>query len=259
MPLRVIDVDSGMLASMESALVKGRIERIKAAKAGGASSEGMVFVKGGCFQMGDTFGDGDTFEDGESDEKPVHEVCLDDFEMDKTEVTQSAYESAMGKNPSKFKGGNNPVEKVNWDEAKSYCEEAGKRLPTEAEWEYAAKSGGKKEKYAGTSSEANLSSYAWYYKNSGSKTHPVGKKKPNGLGLYDMSGNVYEWVSDWYDQDYYKNSPRNNPKRSSKGEARVLRGGSWSYRARIARTVGRGRVNPAVRVNFVGFRCARAL
>ena len=101
------------------------------------------------------------------------------------------------------------------------------RLPTEAEWEYAAKSGGKNEKYSGTNSELELGDYAWYSSNSESKTHPVGQKAANGLGLYDMSGNVWQWVQDWYDGSYYKNSPKDNPTGPSSGKEKVLRGGSW--------------------------------
>ncbi len=214
-----------------------------------ANYEGMVFVKGGCFQMGDQFGDGD------SDEKPVHEVCLDDFYIDKTEVTQRAYRQQTGKSPSRFKGDDRPVELVSWHDAKAYCQKAGKRLPTEAEWEYAARSGGKKEKYAGTSGSPDA--YAWYDKNSGKKTHPVAQKKPNGLGLYDMSGNVWEWVSDWYDKSYYASSPRNNPKGLSSGSYRVWRGGSWDfYYDHNIRASDRVRRNPFNRLNYGGFRCA---
>lgn len=187
----------------------------------------LVFVKGGCFQMGDTFGD------GEADEKPVHEVCVDDFSMGKYEVTQGQWKAIMGNNPSYFKdyGDTCPVEKVSWNDIQDFIQKlnsrTGKRyrLPTEAEWEYAARSGGKNEKYAGTND--NLDDYAWYTSNSGSKTHPVGQKRPNNLGLYDMSGNVWEWVQDWYDAGYYKNSPKNNPQGPSSGTSVVLRGGSW--------------------------------
>lgn len=192
--------------------------------------EGMVFVKGGCYQMGDTFGDGD------SDEKPVHEVCVDDFYIGKYEVTQGQWKEIMGSNPSYFKncGDNCPVDNVSWDDVQYFInklnQKKGKkyRLPTEAEWEYGAGSGGKKEKFAGTSSETELGEFAWYGSNSGKQTHPVGQKKPNGLGLYDMSGNIWEWVQDWYDSGYYNTSPRNNPTGLNGGSIRVLRGGSRS-------------------------------
>jgi formylglycine-generating enzyme required for sulfatase activity len=212
--------------------------------------KGMVFLKGGCFDMGDTFGDGGV------DEKPVHEVCLDDYYMDKYEVIQKEYKKIMEENPSHFKGDNHPVEQVIWDEANKYCKKAGKRLPTEAEWEYATRRGGDKEKWAGTNSESELGEYAWYWKNSGDKTHPVGQRKPNGSGIYDMNGNVWEWVSDWYYNNYYKKSPKNNPKGPDSGKMRVLRGGSWGDGLRQISTVGRYRLYPVARDFSVGFRCA---
>ncbi len=228
----------------------------------------FVFVKGGCYQMGDTFGDGD------SDEKPVHKVCVDDFYMGKYEVTQGQWKAIMGSNPSYFKncGDNCPVEQVSWNDIQDFIRKLNSKtknnpqapfvkgefeLPTEAEWEYAAKSGGKSEKWAGTSNESELGDYAWYDKNSGSKTHPVGQKKPNGLGLYDMSGNVWEWVNDWYDKDYYKNSPRNNPAGPNSGPYRVLRGGSWGDLPQNIRLAGRYRFLPVNRGNDGGFRLAR--
>lgn len=186
----------------------------------------IIFVKGGCFQMGNIFGDGG------GNEQPAHEVCVDDFYMGKYEVTQKEWTEVMGNNPSYFKncGDNCPVENVSWNDVQEYINKlnskTGKnyRLPTEAEWEYAARSGGKNEKYAGGN---YINSVAWYSNNSGDKTHPVGQKQPNGLGIYDMSGNVREWVQDWYKNNYYKNSPRNNPRGPDSGQARVLRGGSW--------------------------------
>lgn len=187
----------------------------------------MVFAKGGCYQMGDTFGDGN------SDEKPVHKVCVDDFYIGRYEVTQGQWKAIMGRNLSYFKdcGDNCPVEQVSWNDIQNFInkliQKTGKkyRLPTEAEWEYAARSRGKNEKWAGTSNESEIGDYAWYLSNSGSKTHPVGQKKPNGLGLYDMSGNVWEWCSDWYGKNYYGNSPKDNPTGPSGGQFRVLRGG----------------------------------
>lgn len=187
--------------------------------------------------MGDTFGDGD------ADEQPVHEVCVDGFYMGKHEVTQGQYQKITGSNPSSFKKGSNYlVETVNWLQAKSFIQKLnsrsgkGFRLPTEAEWEYAARNGGKKQKYAGGNS---VDSVAWYKNNSGGFAHPVGQKTPNGLGLYDMSGNVREWCSDYYDSKYYKSSPRNNPQGASSGRYRVVRGGSWDD--------GLGNIRPAIR------------
>lgn len=214
---------------------------------------GFVFVKGGCFQMGDAF--------GEADEKPVHEVCVSDFYMGKYEVTQAEWQKVMGNNPSNLKDcGNCPVENVSWHAVQDFLnnlnQQTGKkyRLPTEAEWEYAARSGGKNEKWAGTSSESKLGDYAWYASNSGGKTHPVGQKKPNGMGLYDMSGNVWEWTADWYDEEYYQNSPKDNPKGASSGSSRTLRGGSWLYSLRFVLASYRYRHEPSFRDNSYGFR-----
>jgi formylglycine-generating enzyme len=216
----------------------------------------FVFVKGGCFQMGDTFRSGD------EDERPVHEVCVDDFWIGKYEVTQAQWQQVMGNNPAYFKrGGNYPVEQVNWGDTQAYIDKlsaaSGKRyrLPTEAEWEYAARSGGKQEKWAGTSNEGELGEYAWYNANSEKGTHPVGQKKPNRLGLYDMSGNVWEWCQDWYDKGYYGKSPRDNPKGPENGELVVLRGGGWSGDASSARASNRyGWFNPTSRVIYGGIR-----
>jgi formylglycine-generating enzyme required for sulfatase activity len=214
-----------------------------------ASRKGMVLVKGGCYHMGDAYGI------GASDKKPVHEVCLDNFYIDKTEVTQRAYRKQTDKSPSHSKNCDKcPVEQVNWHKAKAYCENAGKRLPTEAEWEYAARNRGNREKYAGTSGSPD--EYAWYEDNSGKRTHPVGKKKPNGLGIYDMSGNVWEWVNDWYDEKYYERSPLNNPQGPSSGKSRVLRGGSWFSEDDSLHSSNRGRSNPAFGRYYSGFRCA---
>jgi formylglycine-generating enzyme required for sulfatase activity len=212
----------------------------------------FVFVPGGCFQMGDTFGDGD------SDEKPVHEVCVDGFYMGKYEVTQGQWRKVMGNNPSYFKNGDNyPVETVSWNDAQEFISKlnagGGKefRLSTEAEWEYAARSGGKKEKYAGGN---DVDAVAWYGKNSGSKTQPVGSKAANGLGIYDMSGNVWEWCRDWYDGSYYKNSPRQKPQGPSNGADRVGRGGCWDYDPGIVRAAHRAGSEPASRYYILGFR-----
>jgi hypothetical protein len=130
------------------------------------------------------------------------------------------------------------------------------RLPTEAEWEYAARSGGKIEKWAGTSSESELGDYAWYYNNSGYRSHPVGQKKPNGLGLYDMTGNVWEWMSDWYDKGYYAESPRDEPEGSVTGRTRSLRGGYWGDLPRFVRVSRRIGLAPAARAAGDGFRVA---
>lgn len=207
----------------------------------GKKIDGMVFVKGGCFQMGDLFGDGYLAE------RPVHEVCLDDFYIGESEVTQKEWVAVMGANPSASNIGDDyPVDSVEWEDAQEFLkrlnEKTGKkyRLPTEAEWEYAARSRGKKEKFAGTNDESELGEYAWYDENSDGMTHPVKQKKPNALGLYDMSGNVWEWVYDYYDGDYYSASPKDNPTGPSRITSyHILRGGSWYSEARNVRTADR--------------------
>ncbi|MBI5187477.1 MAG: formylglycine-generating enzyme family protein [Nitrospirae bacterium] len=220
----------------------------------------MILVKGGCYQMGDTFGD------GYEDEKPVHEVCIADFYIGKYEVTQTQWFAIMGDNPSEFNGCDNcPVENVSWVDVQDFINKLNNspltkgdrglyRLPTEAEWEYAARSGGKKEKYAGSNSIGSVGWSGCY-----AKTHPVGQKKPNGLGLYDMSGNVWEWVQDYYDKNYYKNSPRNNPSGPNSGYERkgVVRGGSGSYPIHSSRSAKRQWYHHFTRRSDVGFRCAR--
>lgn len=209
----------------------------------------FVLVKGGCFDMGDTFGDGD------ADEKPVHRVCLDDFYIGKYEVTVAQWNAVMifpqfWRGRSQKCEGNCPVQGISWDKAQAFIGAFNKksrkryRLPTEAEWEYAARSGGKKEKWAGTSDEMQFGTYAWYDKNSGDMVHPVGQKKSNDFGLYDMCGNVWEWVEDWYESNYYSQSKKNNPQGPNSGLHRVQRGGSWFYRARDARTSARAHLDP---------------
>ena len=204
--------------------------------------EGMVFVKGGCFQMGDVFGD------GYPGERPVHEVCVNHFYLGESEVTQKEWEAVMGDNPSISNTGDNyPVDSVSWENVQEFIkrlnEKSGKkyRLPTEAEWEYAARSGGKKEKFAGTNSESEIGEYAWYADNSEGVTHPVKQKKPNALGLYDMSGNVWEWTSDFFENNYYNVSPKDNPKGADTKDKtyHILRGGSWYSEARNVRTTDR--------------------
>jgi formylglycine-generating enzyme required for sulfatase activity len=219
--------------------------------------EDMVFVKGGCFQMGDVFGKGRKIE------KPVHEVCVDDFHIGRHEVTQKRYREVMGADPSANKGCEEcPVDNVSWKDAQEYIKrlnlKTGKdyRLPTEAEWEYAARSGGRKQKWAGTNSASELGEYAWYRRNAGKKTHPVGERKPNGLGLYDISGNVWEWVHDRLTKDYYKRSPKDNPRGPDRGRYRVLRGGAWNSRQVMLLSTARFWRNPAQRHSTFGFRCA---
>ena len=223
------------------------------AYAGGPQIE-MVQVKGGCFQMGDMF------EEGDNDEKPVHEVCVKDFSIGKYEVTQEQWVAVMGNNPSKFQGDRLPVERVSWDDAQQFIAKlnamTGKhyRLPTEAEWEYAARSRGRRENWAGTSDESALGDYAWYDQNGDKKTHVVGTKKPNALGIYDMSGNVWEWVQDWYDPVYYEERPRDNPQGPSTGSKRVSRSGSFDFDPENDRASFRGKSSPGTRFEDLGFR-----
>ena len=226
----------------------------------------MVAVQGGGFMMGATSEQG---RDYDSDERPVHQVMLDGFYIGRFEVTQAQWNAVMGTNPSYFKGDDNrPVEKVSWHDAIEFCDKlsamTGKkyRLPTEAEWEYAARGGQQSDgtKYAGSNT---ISDVAWYHDNSynlGAShpdygTHPVGSKMPNGLGLYDMSGNVWEWCSDWYDEDYYGFSPIVNPQNLAGDEAnRVLRGGSWRSHARDGRVSIRFSVASGNQENGIGLR-----
>lgn len=188
----------------------------------------MVFVTGGSFTMGCTFEQGS---DCNTDEKPSHTVKLTGFAIAKYEVTQSLWKQVMGNNPSRFKGDSLPVENVTWDEVQIFLQrlnaQTGKnyRLPTEAEWEYAARGGqqSRQTQYAGG---VNLEDVAWCNLNSENQTHPVGTKQPNELGLYDMSGNVWEWCSDYYGS--YSSENATNPKGPAKGSSRVLRGGCYA-------------------------------
>lgn len=212
--------------------------------------KGMAFIKGGCFMMGDIEGIGHDYE------RPAHEVCVDGFYIDIYEVTQKFYKRVMRENPSKFKGAENPVDQVSWAQARGYCGKLGKRIPTEAEWEYAARGGAKGDTWAGTSDEKELVDYAWYNENAYKKTYPVGQKRPNAFGLYDMGGNVMEWVNDIFDKGYYKASPRKNPAGPVEGDPHVLRGGSWMFGAKYIRTANRDWSGVTKGQDDYGFRCA---
>ncbi len=219
----------------------------------------MVRVEGGTFTMGATAEQGGDALDGE---KPAHQVTLSSFSIGKYEVTQEEWEAVMGSNPSRYGGSKRPVEMVSWDDCQQFIRKlndmTGKqfRLPTEAEWEYAARGGrgSRGFKYAGSGD--NLGSVAWYDGNAGSETHPVGQKQPNELGLYDMSGNVNEWCQDWYDKDYYGKSPSSNPVNETSASKRVHRGGSWYFSARYCRVSHRYIALPDHASYILGFRLA---
>ena len=215
----------------------------------------MLFVEGGTFQMGATSEQGS---DAEYDEKPVHSVTLSDFYIGKYEVTQGQWKAVMGKNPSRYTGDDNrPVESVSWEDVQEFIQKlnalTGKRyrLPTEAEWEYAARGGKTSQgyKYAGGNS---IDKVAWYALNSSGQTHLVGQKQPNELGLYDMTGNVWEWCQDWYES--YSSSAQTNPTGPTHGSSRVLRGGSWNRNAGYCRVSDRNDDNPSGRAINIGFR-----
>ena len=217
----------------------------------------MVSVKGGSFTMGATSEQGS---DAFSDEKPTHKVTLSDYMIGKTEVTQELWKAVMGSNPSNFKGNNLPVENVSWHDCQKFIKKLNSltglnfRLPTEAEWEYAARGGNKSKgyKYSGSN---DIGSVAWYTSTTNdSGTKPVATKSPNELGLYDMSGNVWEWCSDWYGS--YSSSSQTNPKGPSSGSDRVNRGGSWSNYARNCRVSNRDYNYPDFRHFSLGLRLA---
>lgn len=216
------------------------------------NSDDMVLIPAGEFIMGSDLSIGNP------NERPAHSVYLDAFYIDKYEVTQKRYKEVMGKNPSFWIGSDLPVECVTWFEAKEYCEKVGKRLPAEAEWEKAAK-GGRNDIWAGTSKVENLAEYAWCDDtNAHGKTHPVGLKKPNGYGIYDMSGNVQEWVADSFISGYYKISPKDNPKGPDKGVFKILRGGDWDHHKYEIRTSNRYVKTGDVKYGDNGFRCAKS-
>jgi formylglycine-generating enzyme required for sulfatase activity len=218
----------------------------------------MVYVQGGSFTMGCTNEQGsDCFDD----EKPAHTVQINSFYIGKYEITQEEWEAVMGSNPSHFSNCVKcPVENVSWYDVQAFINALNRltgrqfRLPTEAEWEFAARSGNRSrsQKYSGSD---NLVSVAWYNGNSGSRTHPVGQKAANALGLHDMSGNVWEWCSDWAEQNYYSKSPGNNPRGPGAGNYRMLRGGSWGRDARSCRVSNRHNFDTPIYHNYgIGFR-----
>ena len=214
----------------------------------------MVKVEGSTFTMGATPEQGN---DAYEYERPAHQVTLSDYYIGRYEVTQKEWQAVMGDNPSKFYGDNLPVDYVSWNDCQDFINKLNQltglkfRLPTEAEWEFAAR-GGKQSKGYKYSGSDNAKNIAWYEKNSGSKTHQVGTKEPNELGIYDMSGNVGEWCSDW--NDWYSSSAQTNPTGPSFGSYRVLRGGSWGSIAGNCRVSDRFNGRPSRRSDSYGFR-----
>ena len=211
-----------------------------------SQNEAIILIPAGEFQMGSKAAE---------DETP-HTVHLSAFTIDKFEVTQEQFEKVMGNNPSDFHGKHLPVEQVTWYEARDYCKTIGKRLPTEAEWEKAARGKTSTRYYWG---DAINGDFAWYWGNSKRMTHSIGTRKPNAIGLHDMSGNVWEWVADYYRDDYYTSSPKENPKGPFTSKYRVIRGGSWRDLPDFLRTTRRNYDLPAGRFNHIGFRCAQSV
>lgn len=196
------------------------------------------------------------------DEEPPHIVTLSSFYMGETEVTQALWMAVMGDNPSYFHGDNHPVEQVSWNDCQVFIRKLNRlteknfRLPTEAEWEYAARGGQKNESYIYSGSN-DAEEVAWVGSMTGpDMIHPVKMKRPNILGLYDMSGNVWEWCNDWYDSNYYRNSPSNNPMGPSSGMYRVVRGGSWCLHKDNSRVSRRNDWESTERARSIGFRLA---
>jgi formylglycine-generating enzyme required for sulfatase activity len=213
----------------------------------------MVFVQGGEFQMGN--------DKGYLMERPAHTVTVSDFYIDKFEVTVAQYrefcKATRRKMPSPPPWGwqdNYPIIKVTWEDANAYAAWAGKRLPTEAEWEYAARGGNRREMYMYSGSD-EIDKVAWYASNSGGKTHPVGKKSPNALGIYDMTGNAAEWCAEWYGGNYYRMSPSQDPPGPPVGIDRVIRGGSFLGDQDDCRVTKRSSALPNRVSRRNGFRC----
>lgn len=233
----------------------------------------MVLIQGGRFTMGEE----------EEVDAPPHPVVVSSFYMDKHLVTQERYQELMGSNPSRWKGEKNPVEQVRWSDAVRYCNKRsereglqpcydlktwqcnydanGYRLPTEAEWEYACRAGSTTSYFFGDNS-SKLSRFAWFDRNSGGRPQPVGLKEPNAWGLYDICGNVWQWCNDFYQVDYYQQSPPENPRGPDTGDTKVLRGGGWRFSDQSCRAGYRYNENPGYAdvcfgYDIYGFRCVR--
>jgi len=202
------------------------------------------------------------FDSAYQPEKPGHWVTLaQPFYMGKFTVAQKQYQELIGSNPSTYKGKDNPVEMVSWNDAQAFCKTLTERvkqtvrLPAEVEWEFACRAG-TTSTYDSGDSEAALDRVAWYCANSKIMTHPVGQREPNAFGLYDMHGNVCQWCQDWYDEYYYSKSPSENPEGAVPGTFRLLRGGSWRYLPVGCRSANRSESDSGNRRNDIGFRIA---
>ena len=213
----------------------------------------MIPVEGGTFTMGATSEMTEPFDD----EKPTHQVTLSSYYIGETEVTQALWKAVMGSNPSHFKGDNLPVEKVSWNECQPFGSassgDRGKRsrVPAAAKREFAAR-GGNQSRHTQYSGCSRIDDVAWYDGNSGSKTHPVKTKQPNELGIYDMTGNVYEWCQDW--KGSYSSNAQTNPTGASSGSDRVLRGGGWGRSPRGCRSSNRSSETPEFSNDNLGLR-----
>jgi formylglycine-generating enzyme required for sulfatase activity len=204
-----------------------------------------VWIPAGTFTMGCSPGDAQC----NPDEKPAHRAVIGKgFWLGQTPVTQEAYQQVTGKSPGYFKGAKFPADSMSWDEAQTYCQATGMRLPSEAEWEYAARAGTTASRYE------DIDRIAWYGVNSGDKTHEVMQKQPNAWNLYDILGNVWQWTSDWY--GIYPEGDSSDPQGPVSGKIRALRGGSWGNGPAFVRVSVRSGNEPENRSNIVGFRCA---
>ena len=207
----------------------------------------MIKVKGGTFQMGS--------ENGGKEEQPIHSVTLSDYYIGETEVTQELWQAVMGSNPSRFRGDSLPVNRVSWNDCQEFVnklnQKTGRRfaLPTEAQWEFAARGGNKSRGYEYSGSN-NIDDVAWYLDNCSEWIHPVGTKMANELGLYDMTGNVWEWCSDWYGD--YSSSSQTDPVGPSTGSIRVHRGGGWFSYAGSCCSIYRRGSSPSDRYSSLG-------
>jgi len=236
-------------------LAEEEVKKAESVKQSSLLAGEFVDIPGGSFQMGS--------DKGGTDEQPVHAVTLQPFKLGKYEVTQAQWRTVMGNNPSNFSACDDcPVETVSWDDVQGFIQKLNQqtgghyRLPSEAEWEYACRSGGRPEEYCGGNSPEAL---GWYGDNSGGKTHPVGQKSANGLGLYDMSGNVWEWTQDCWNGNYNGAPADGAAWQSDECGLRVWRGGSWGGQLGGVRSAQRSGSATAFRIIYLGFRLVQDL